>query len=678
MKKRFFIITSVILAIILFCSVASADITPPDNVNSIGKTVVFGAYEQITSILNSNGENIEQLDGIDGGPEPIQWIILAQDENKLLLLSQEPLEYMQFNTDKKDVSWASSSLRAWLNSTFFRSAFTDEEQAAILPTKITTGGETINSDWVETTEQTTDDKLFLLSHSEFKKYLHDDKVTINNYVNSKDLGVFTRNKTWWLRSTGKNKDEACFVGNSKEESGWVTDWKSIRPAMWIDISLMDWGKTRFAYLTEAKAYAEDPEKLPEAYAITDSLIPYSNTRLLSAQYRIDYAQSAIKTENYEEGINRLISAKQYINEKYSGETMSGDKEYSKLIKYFELNDTLMVTKYLLAVQKKDAGEYQTAIQMFTDIGQYRDSMNQLRECFDKMHIQYSWVTGPYDTVNAGLDKEYSETNTISGNDPHFGWSLGRFMMSGFTEEKNETSVPVFMKTPGDSLVLWFNLEQDINKLNNNKDLTINSDNNGSDRQFQVAQSNFGKGMLLIRHTDFRKNVSPVQLYSDYLAAHEDTGANTKVEIKEEGIYEVALDYEIKKDELFDKYNDYRIAFKFEVRNGSGMFFLFDVATGAELQDYSRTADGFRIDLANSHSLSVSYTRYAINQAETGLDVRKTGLASDGDSFEKVGYYEITVTNKETKEELTKHIFVGRTADLEEYQALSEDLSKFSK
>ena len=108
-----------------------------------------------------------------------------------------------------------------------------------------------------------------------------------------------------------------------------------------------------------------------------------------------------------------------------------------------------------------------------------------------------------------------------------------------------------------------------------------------------------------------------------------------------------------------------------------MFFLFDVASGAELQDYSRTADGFRLDLANSHSLSASYTRYAINQEETGLDVRKKEPVSNGATFEKVGYYEITVTNTETNEQLTKHIFVGRAADLEEFQAVDASLSKFS-
>ena len=216
-------------------------------------------------------------------------------------------------------------------------------------------------------------------------------------------------------------------------------------------------------------------------------------------------------------------------------------------------------------------------------------------------------------------------------------------------------------------------------MNGDESLRINNDNNGLDQEFQFPKHDFGRGALLIRHVDFRGSDSDVQPYFDYLSAKNGTGANTVVKLNEEGIYEVALDYEIEKKAFpLSSYTDYRIYTTFEVRNGSGMFFMFDVTSGAELQDYSRTADGFRIDLANSHSLSVSYTRYALNQDETGLDVRKTGPASDGDTFEKVGYYEITVTNKETNETLTKHVFVGRAADLEDYQAVDESLAKFTK
>ena len=336
--------------------------------------------------------------------------------------------------------------------------------------------------------------------------------------------------------------------------------------------------------------------------------------------------------------------------------------------------------YELGMQAKSAGNYKQAISFFSEMGQYKDVMDQLMSCFDKSHIQYRWLTqNNGSVVNAGTNG-YSESKAISGSDPHFGWNLGRFMMSGFTEVDDKGSIPVFVKTPGDNLVLWFDLDQDIDILNGNKDLTIATDTDGFDQTLGFAKTNMGRGALLLKHTDFRNSDSTPIAYLDYLAATKSGVANTRVEIREEGTYEAALDYEIHDGNLthvFNKVNNYRIPFKFTVRNGSAMFYMFDLGTGAELEDYSRTADGFRIDLANSHSLKIDVVRYALNQTATGLDVRSNAPASDGDQFDRTGYYEITIENSETGEKMTKHIFVGNKGDLADFQDADSSLSKFS-
>ena len=674
MKTRKVVLMSLLIGlVIIFTLSADAEVNLSEDVNVVDGCVVFGSYEQWDCHID------ERLIDIYNGDEPIQWIPLDSDGTKVLLVSKYPLEYLQYNKDRIDFTWKGSSIRTWLNAAFINKAFSEDERAAILTTTVETGPEKIDEKWPATPKETTQDRLFLLSYSELKKYLKDDKVELNEYVGPKSGTIFSDDNSWWLRSSGKKTDEACFVGHGKYESGWLSDWRCIRPAMWIDTSLFDWNNSMYSKLLKADQLYED-KKYAEAYEQLDSLGTYSSSEIISASIRYKYACEAYNNEEYNIAIERMQDLKDYINSHFIRE---GDEEETKqerniMLQFLSVYEGIIECKYQYAVQLKEKGDILAAIDAFISTGQYKDSMVYLRECFDKEHIQYSWLTRPDAAINAGLDKEYSEKHEITGNDPHFGWSLGRFMMSGYTEVKQEGEVPVFMKTPGDSMILWFDLEQDISALNGKKELSINVDKNGSDRQFQIEKSDFGRGTLIIRHVDFRNSVSKPQIYTDYLAAHEDTGANTRIEIKEEGIYEVALDYEVRKDELIDKYFNYRISFSFEVRNGSGMFFMFDTATGSELQDYSTTADGFRIDLANSHSLSISYTRYAINQEETGLDVRKTGLCSDGDVFEKVGYYVITVTNKETNEELTKHIFVGRNADLEEYMAVDESLSKFSK
>lgn len=257
--------------------------------------------------------------------------------------------------------------------------------------------------------------------------------------------------------------------------------------------------------------------------------------------------------------------------------------------------------------------------------------------------------------------------------------MGRFLMSGYTEMDDSGDAPVFIRTLGDELVLWFDLDQDINALNGNKEVFVVADTDGFDQRFGFPKTNMGRGALLIRHTDYRNSDTKPIPYLDYLAAGETGTANTRVVIREEGEYEVALDYEVNDSNVLhslSKLHNYRIAFRFTVKNGSDMFFMFDKDNGSELQDYARTNSGFRVDLANSHVLKIYVERQAINQAGTALDVRSSAPAADKEEFDRVGYYEITVTNTETGKTLTKHVFVGSDEDLANYQRIDPSLMIF--
>lgn len=603
------------------------------------KVIYFGRYEQ-----DNKTEN---------GEEPIEWYVLEEKDGKALLITKKIIDNEKFNTSSSETMWETSSIRKWLNSTFIETAFTEEEQGAILTSTISNMQADKSGEWSKSEAADTEDKVFLLDYNEYMKYLQLDEEMnpeVTRYANSRGNCY-----NIWLRSPGKNRKETQFYCLGKTDSNPATDSNAVRPAMWIDFQA---DRSMFSYERfNAAEELEEKDNYAEAAEVYESLNGYRGSVLRATECRYQQALQTYK----------------------SGDIPAAIELLEKIRSYKDSADLILEYKYSIALGYEENGDYNTAVQLFMEIGQYKQTMDHIRTCFDKLHIQYSWLTRKIgDAVNTGMDNGFANKDEIKDGDPHFGWSLGRFMMSGYTELKEEGTRPVFLKTPGDSVTLWFDLAQDIDKLNNDESIRINHDNNGKDVQFQYPKSDFGRGALLIRHIDFRGSDSDVQLYSDYLSAKNGTGANTVVQLNEEGIYEVALDYEIEKKAIIPGYTNYRIYTTFEVRNGSGMFFMFDVSTGAELQDYSRTADGFRIDLANSHSLSISYTRYALNQDETGLDVRKTGPASDGDTFEKVGYYEITVTNKETNEQLTKHIFVGRAADLEEYQAVDDALSKFAK
>lgn len=91
------------------------------------------------------------------------------------------------------------------------------------------------------------------------------------------------------------------------------------------------------------------------------------------------------------------------------------------------------------------------------------------------------------SVNAGKDTGYSEDNAIDKDDVHYSWKLGQFVVSDYTRVADDDGTPVFLKNVGDEVTLSFNLQQDINQLNGNANVTIDSDLNGYDQRLGVPQ-----------------------------------------------------------------------------------------------------------------------------------------------------------------------------------------------
>lgn len=264
---------------------------------------------------------------------------------------------------------------------------------------------------------------------------------------------------------------------------------------------------------------------------------------------------------------------------------------------------------------------------------------------------------------------YSGEETITKDDAHYGWDLGNFFVSGYTDEvKGSDGNMVFLKNVGDKVTLWFRLNQDINKLNGNEKLSITADGTGSDQYFETPTMDFGRGTLIIRYTDHNNVKAEPTIYTNYLEANTSIGADTKVQLFEEGDYEVALDYQITDDQLIDKIGHYRIFFKFSIRNGNCMVYPFDVATGSELTNSSMTENGFRLDLAKSRYLKVNLKREMLAESADGLveDTRFNGPARDGAEYTDDGIYTITVTNEYTGQFTVKKIYVGTNNVLRAY------------
>ena len=180
--------------------------------------------------------------------------------------------------------------------------------------------------------------------------------------------------------------------------------------------------------------------------------------------------------------------------------------------------------------------------------------------------------------------------------------------------------------------------------------------------------------MIIRYTDYQNVSHDPIIYTNYLEANAVTGADTKVQLFEEGDYEVALDYKIQYDksklfgQVLPEETYYRMFFKFSVRNGNCMVYPFDALTGAELQNTAVTENGFYLDLARSRYLDINVRRSVIVEGPSGMieDERFNRPAKDGDQYTAEGIYTISVNNRYTGESTTKTIFVGSDELLQEY------------
>ena len=185
--------------------------------------------------------------------EPIKWRVLSVNGNDAFLLADQNLDAKPYNEKSTDVTWATCTLRTWLNDAFLNTAFTSAEQVAIKNTTV------VNDDNpyydTEGGENTTD-KVYLLSIAEasntaygFNGEFRTESETreAKNTAYAKECGAWTSTSTeyegngyWWLRSPGSYSDFAsnvCDTGYG-DDYGYFVDSVStaVRPALHLNLS----------------------------------------------------------------------------------------------------------------------------------------------------------------------------------------------------------------------------------------------------------------------------------------------------------------------------------------------------------------------------------------------------------------------------------------------------------
>ena len=181
----------------------------------------------------------------------IEWIVLAKEEARMLLLSRYGLDTQPYNNnlksvalppyynDYKSVNWEICTLRQWLNGLFFDYSFNDDEKKLIWLSKLDNPD---NPKYGTPGGNPTSDRVFLLSLDEAEKYLVSEDVRYCMPTEwalhfGASVSEFNGNAHWWLRSPGHDTRHAALVtcnGLIAESGTYVSsDQIVVRPALWL-------------------------------------------------------------------------------------------------------------------------------------------------------------------------------------------------------------------------------------------------------------------------------------------------------------------------------------------------------------------------------------------------------------------------------------------------------------
>lgn len=153
-----------------------------------------------------------------------EWIVIHEDEEKMLLLSRDVMDWDIFDdkytffADADPATWDESYLRGLLKK-YYKENFSEKEKNRILPKGM-------------------GDYLFILTAEEVEFYLPTKDVRVAEIIYA-DENMRRERYDWWLNSVGVKKHTRQRVDENGEiDRNGIEDecMIGVRPAMWVDIS----------------------------------------------------------------------------------------------------------------------------------------------------------------------------------------------------------------------------------------------------------------------------------------------------------------------------------------------------------------------------------------------------------------------------------------------------------
>lgn len=209
-----------LLAVTLMVSLLVPAGTAEKRTYYLGQEIVFGHYEQDNNLNN--------------GSEPIEWMIISADREAgtLLLVSKYILDCKDYHTKPTDgTEWGDCYIHNWLNSMFYETAFSQEEQSVIVPTYVSNSL----------------DNVFMLDAEQIVNLLPTQICEATFYAQKH--GVFVWGKTggssWWARRdyTTDRSDFVAADGSGIYTNGNVVNIgdNGVRPAISLSMDYLTEG-----------------------------------------------------------------------------------------------------------------------------------------------------------------------------------------------------------------------------------------------------------------------------------------------------------------------------------------------------------------------------------------------------------------------------------------------------
>ncbi len=291
--------------------------------------------------------------------EPLEWIVLDKDGNKMLLVSRYVIDFRALNEKLEATTWEHCTLRKWLINDFYKLAFSTQEQKHIFTTKIknlddrfsnTNGG------------NKTYDKVFLLSLEEVEKYLKEYKCQATPFANQKNEFANKEYAYWWLRSVGQQQYSAYNIANNGKvmQRAVHCDYYGIRPAIWVDLH------DEAVFVEEEKSnlhfgryfQVSKEQKTPIKWRV---LKEAENTLLLVSEDGLEH----LPFDNNCSPKFKNSSLKKWLNIDFFNEAFNDDEKakilgdirllnFDEVMNYFDdrLDRKINVTPYLISINPK--------------------------------------------------------------------------------------------------------------------------------------------------------------------------------------------------------------------------------------------------------------------------------------------------------------------------------------